>query len=105
MYRDELRSGMKRGSRLSGFVKRVREDRKIDVTLRRVGVEGIAEAKNAILAELDQCGALPLHDDSPPEAIRERLGMSKKTFKKAVGGLYKAGRIELDPTGIRRKKP
>jgi predicted RNA-binding protein (virulence factor B family) len=105
LYRDELRSGMKRGGRLAGFVKRVREDGKIDVTLRRVGVEGIEEAKRTILAELDRTGELPLHDESPPEAIRERLGMSKKTFKKAVGGLYKAGNIELNPTGIRRKKP
>lgn len=104
LYRDELRGGLRRGGRLPGFVKRIREDGKIDVTLRRVGVEGIEEAKQVITAELGKSGELSLHDGSPPEIIREKLGMSKKTFKKAVGGLYKAGRIELTETGIRLKK-
>jgi uncharacterized protein len=105
IYRDELRSGRQRGSRMVGFIKHVREDGKIDVTLRRVGTEGVDEAKQAILAALAQTGELPLHDQSPPEAVREQLGMSKKTFKKAVGGLFKAGRIELIETGIRLKHP
>lgn len=101
IYRDELRSGQQRGTRMVGFIKRVREDGKIDVTLRRVGAEGVEEAKREILAALALTGELPLHDRSTTEEIRERLGMSKKTFKKALGGLYKEGRIELLEAGIR----
>ncbi len=103
IYRDELRSGQQRGSRLVGFIKHVREDGKIDVTLRRVGAEGVEEAKLTILAALAKTGELPLHDQSSPEDIREQLGMSKKSYKKAVGALYKAGRIELIEAGIRLK--
>ncbi|WP_432822096.1 CvfB family protein [Trichloromonas sp.] len=101
IYRDELRSGQQRGSRLVGFIKHVREDGKIDVTLRRVGAEGVEEAKQAILAALAKTGELHLNDQSSPEAIREALAMSKKSFKKAVGGLYKDKRIELTEAGIR----
>ena len=104
LYRDELRSGQQRGSRLAGFIKRVREDGKLDVTLRRVGAEGVEEAKQEILAALAKTGELPLHDQSTAETIREQMGMSKKTFKKAVGGLYKDGKIELLKTGIRLKQ-
>lgn len=103
LYRDELRSGQQRGSRLTGYIKRVRDDGKIDVTLRRVGVEGVEEAKQEILAALAATGELPLHDRSTAGEIRERLGMSKKSFKKAVGGLYKDGKIELLENGIHLK--
>jgi predicted RNA-binding protein (virulence factor B family) len=103
IYRDELRSGQQRGSRMVGFIKQVREDGKIDVTLRKVGAEGVEEAKQTILAALAKTGELLLNDQSPPEVIREQLGMSKKSFKKAVGALYKAGRIELIEAGIRLK--
>jgi uncharacterized protein len=102
LYREELRSGFKPGDRLSGYVKRLREDGKIDVTLRKIGVEGVEEAKEVILNALRRSdGFLPLHDQSPPELIRETLGISKKAFKKAVGGLYKEGAVELMDAGIR----
>lgn len=104
LYRDELRPGLKPGDRLTGYVKRLREDGKIDVTLRPVGAEGAEEAKGVIMAALRDSGFLPLHDQSPPEAIRQALGLSKKVFKKAVGGLYKAGVVELTDEGIRLKK-
>jgi len=103
LYRDELRSGQQRGSRLAGYVKHIREDGKIDVSLRRVGAEGVRDAKQVLLAALEKTSELPLNDQSDAEEIRERLGMSKKTFKKAVGGLYKEGRIELLENGIRLK--
>ena len=51
----------------------------------------------------DHQGFLPLHDKSPPEQIQEILGLSKKLFKKGVGGLYKAGLIKLTEAGIHRK--
>jgi predicted RNA-binding protein (virulence factor B family) len=104
LYQDELPPGRRRGDRLRGYVKHVREDGKIDVTLKKTGAEGVEEAKAAILAALQPDGFLPLHDQSPPADIRAALGMSKKTFKKAVGGLYKAGKVELTDAGVRLKK-
>ncbi|HXV21505.1 MAG TPA: S1-like domain-containing RNA-binding protein [Desulfuromonadales bacterium] len=104
LYKDELKGGLKRGDRLKGYVKRLREDRKVDVTLSRGGAEGMEEAKAVLLAALRQSDFLPLHDQSPPAVIQQVLGISKKTFKKAVGGLYKAGLVELGSEGIRLKK-
>lgn len=101
VYRDELRGEMKPGMKMQGYVKRVREDGKLDITLRKVGSEGAEEARNIILAELQKENFLPLHDQSPSELIQARLGMSKKSFKKAVGSLYKAGLVTLTPEGVR----
>ena len=103
LYKDELRSGLKRGDRLPGYVKTLRPDGKLDVTLRQSGVEGIEEARNTLLAALQKEGFLPLHDKSPSWEIQKRLGMSKKVFKKAVGGLYKEKRVELSDDGVRLK--
>ncbi|PKN12432.1 MAG: hypothetical protein CVU69_08085 [Deltaproteobacteria bacterium HGW-Deltaproteobacteria-4] len=101
VYRDELQSGMVPGMKLTGYVKRVREDGKLDILLRKVGSEGAAEARSVILSALQKENFLPLHDQSPPEIIQARLGMSKKSFKKAVGSLFKAGLVELTPEGVR----
>ena len=101
LYRDELPAGSSTGMKLSGYLKRLREDGKLDVTLYRVGVEGIADAREAILKTLAaNDGSLPLHDKSSPEEIKRVLGLSKKTFKKAVGGLYKDGLVKLTADAI-----
>jgi predicted RNA-binding protein (virulence factor B family) len=106
LYRDELPPGSYPGMELSGYLKRLREDGKIDVTLRRVGPEGVADARGVILSVLAaNGGVLPLHDKSSPEAIQKILGMSKKTFKKAVGGLYKDGLVKLTAEEIRLSPP
>jgi predicted RNA-binding protein (virulence factor B family) len=103
LYRDDLMPGQRRGDQFKGYIKRLREDNKIDVALRRGGVEEVKEAQQAILEALDKEGFLPLHDKSSPLEIKQLLGMSKKLFKKAVGGLYKNRQIELADKGIRRK--
>ncbi|WP_225072838.1 S1-like domain-containing RNA-binding protein [Desulfuromonas sp. CSMB_57] len=104
LYRTEVRSGMKPGDRLKGFVKAVRPDGKVDVTRSRGGKEDTELAVATLLAALEPEGFVPWKDDTPAEIIQRNLGMSKKLFKKAVGGLYKAGRIELTGDGIRLKK-
>jgi len=101
LYRDELRADMRPGDRLHGFIRQVREDGKLDVTLKKVGKEAVADAREIILAALREQPLLPLHDGSSPDEIQAQLGLSKKQFKKAVGGLYKEGRIELLDGGIR----
>lgn len=102
LYRDELPATACVGMQLSGYVKRMREDGKLDVTLRKVGAEGVSDAREVILKALAaHGGALPLHDRSSPAEIMKALGMSKKTFKKAAGGLYKDGLVTLTDEGVR----
>jgi len=106
VYRDELPAGSYPGMQLAGFLKRVREDGKLDVTLHREGAAGVADARDAILKTLAaNDGSLPLHDNSAPEEIKRILGMSKKTFKKAVGGLYKDGLVRLTAGSVELKRP
>ena len=80
-----------------GYIKTIREDGKIDVTLQKQGfVQNIDEFKQKILYKLEEnYGLLYLTDDSSPEEIKEELQMSKKNFKKAIGGLYKENVIEI----------
>lgn len=104
LYRDELPPGSFTGMEIPGYVKRLRDDNKLDVTLRRVGAEGVSDGRDVILKVLAaNGGSLPLHDKSSPEIIRKALGLSKKTFKKAVGGLYKEGLVSLTTEGISLK--
>ena len=90
------------GHKEKGFVKKIREDNKIDVALGERGykrVEGEADKILRLLQEND--GYLPYHDKSGPEEIYEFFGMSKKTFKMTIGALYKNKQIELTQTGIK----
>lgn len=94
------------GSELRGFVDQVRHDNRLDITLTRRGVDGMQDAQETILAALKAAGgSLALHDRSSPQAIERALGISKKAFKRGVGGLYKARRIVIDEHGIRLVAP
>jgi len=86
----------------TGYIKTIREDGKIDVTLQPEGFENIDEFRQKILDKLEEnYGLLYLSDKSTPEEIKEELQMSKKNFKKAVGGLYKDKKIEILEDKIR----
>ena len=80
----------------SGYIKTIREDGKIDVSLQPQGFENVDEFKQKIIDKLnDNYGLLYLSDKSSPEEIKEELLMSKKNFKKAIGSLYKDKVIEI----------
>ena len=84
-----------------GFIKNIRPDNKIDVSLQKQGYESIEPNAEKILDELRASrGFLRLNDNSHPEDIKTVLKMSKKTFKKAVGALYKDKLIEIKEDGI-----
>ncbi len=104
LYRDEVPADLKRGDHATGYVLRIRGDHRIDVTLRRPGAAGIKDARGVLLEALEEDGFLSLHDQSSPDEIRDQLGLSKKVFKKAVGGLYKDGLISLEKAGIRLQR-
>lgn len=105
LYRNEVFKDLHMGDKTTGYIKAIRPDNKIDVTLRKPDATIISEAEDAsekILRLLQQGnGWLPLSDSSTPEDIYKTLAMSKKTFKRAIGGLYKAGKIKLEEDSIR----
>jgi len=90
------------GQRLTGYVQRLRADRRLSLTLDPPGAAKSDQLGERILARLERAdGFLPLADKSAPDAIRAAFGCSKNAFKQAIGKLYKAGRIEISDDGIR----
>lgn len=90
------------GKRLKGYIRQVREDDKIDLSLQKIGtakMDDLSERVLDVLAKKD--GFLPLNDKSSPDAIFSVFRTSKGTFKKTIGGLYKQGKIVIDKEGIR----
>ena len=90
------------GEKTKGYVKTVRDDGKIDIVLRKIGHDRIHDLADRILSELRQKGGfLPLHDKSSSLEIQQALSESKKSFKSAIGHLYKRGDIIIGLDGIR----
>ncbi|EGQ8117025.1 GntR family transcriptional regulator [Vibrio parahaemolyticus] len=90
------------GKKLKGYIKQVREDGKIDLSLQKVGVAKMDDLSSKIIDLLEKKGGfLPLNDKSSPEAIFDAFRTSKGTYKKAIGGLYKQGKIVIEKDGIR----
>jgi len=105
LYRNELFGKVTTGREIRGFIKQVREDGKIDLTLNQPGQAGTQTAAEKIMARLQkQDGFLPVGDKSSPEVIYQLFTMSKGTFKKAIGALYKQGQILIEDDGIRLVK-
>lgn len=102
VYKDEVYDErIRTGDRTHGFIKTIRPDGKIDVSLQKLGFENIEPNAEKILDELRaNRGFLRLNDNSHPEDIKTVLKMSKKTFKKAIGTLYKQKLVELKEDGI-----
>lgn len=105
LYRNELFGKVTTGREIRGYIKQVREDGKIDLTLNQPGQAGTQSAAEKIMARLQkQDGFLPVGDKSSPEVIYQLFTMSKGTFKKALGALYKQGQIRIEDDGIRLVK-
>jgi len=90
------------GERLEGYVKHIREDNKLDITLRPTGYDSfISEASEEVYHLIErQGGKVSINDKSTPELIYSEFKMSKKAFKKAVGDLYKQRKITISDDGI-----
>ncbi|HKK45960.1 MAG TPA: S1-like domain-containing RNA-binding protein [Balneolaceae bacterium] len=101
IYHNEFYRDVHTGDQLKGYIKQIRPDHKIDVTLRPIGYKKVEPNARHILDRLKQVGGyLDLHDKSDPKEIHDRLEMSKKTFKKAIGHLYKESLIRIKDDGI-----
>ena len=102
LYKNEVFQRLKKGERVTGFIKKVREDGKIDLCLQWSGPEKVDEVSQKILDQLKGSeGFLPVTDKTPPHIIYSLFGVSKKTYKKAIGGLYKKRLILIGENGIR----
>lgn len=100
VYANEVFQPIEIGSRRKLWVKKRRDDGKIDLQVLPTGRVKYDEGSEKILAILDEKGFLPLHDKSDPIEIQVQLGMSKKHFKQCIGQLYKARLITIEPEGI-----
>ncbi len=101
VYQSELFSPFPPGEHRKGYISQIRPGNKIDVQLRKPGYASIEDEAARLLEEIRAKGGfLPLHDHSAPEDIQRHLSMSKKSFKKAAGLLYKRQLIRLAPEGI-----
>jgi len=102
LFKSELFGHPAVGEKLKGYVTKVREDGKIDVTLRKTGAEEVDRAKEALVGALRAAGGfLPVGDKTPPQEISRLFQMSKKSFKKALGNLYKEGVVEIGEDGVK----
>ncbi len=102
LYSDEVFEKLNYGQKSSGYIKKIRDDDKIDLYLHKPGYGEVDALSRKILDYLkDHDGSMEITDKSPPEVIYEQFGVSKKKFKMAVGGLYKKRLIMLEKNAIR----
>lgn len=101
IFNDDIYQDISVGDRLKGIIKKIRPGNKLDISLGQIGYRNIEPNAERIMQELeDNSGFLNLTDKSNPEAIKDILEMSKKSFKKAVGSLYKQKLITIKEDGI-----
>ena len=102
LYKNQVFQPLKVGQEIDGFIRKLRDDQKIDLCLQKPGYKAIDAESRKILDQLKEHGGfIPVTDKSSPELISDFFGISKKTFKKAVGKLYKKRLIALEKDGIR----
>lgn len=101
LYQSELFQNLQTGMKLKAYVKQVREDGKIDLMLQKAGIGKVNDFAPVLLDYIrNQGGHTPLNDKSPAEEIYATFGVSKKTFKQAVGDLYKKRLVKLTEKGV-----
>ena len=102
LYENEVFQPLKTGQEIDGYIKKVRDDEKIDLCLQKPGYKAIDTLSRKIMDKLRQQGGfMAITDKSRPGAIADIFGVSKKAFKKVIGNLYKKRLITLEKNGIR----
>jgi len=105
IYKNEVFQELNIGDRLKGYVKNLREDNKIDISIHPLGYKNFNDANSELIfnALVEHKGFLPFTDRSTPEEIYSQFGISKKAFKKSIGALYKQRKIDIQSQGIKLK--
>ena len=102
LYENEIFQPVRKGQKIDGYIKQIREDRKIDLSLQQIGYGKVLPLTETILAKLNNNdGELMISDKSPPEDIYAAFGVSKKAFKQAIGALYKQQLITIEKNRIK----
>ncbi len=102
LYKNEVFQPLKKGDRIKGYIKKIREDEKIDLILQKPGYQKVDDISMRIVDVLkEHKGFIAITDKSDPDTIYNLFGVSKKTFKKAIGSLYKFRVISIEDKGIR----
>ncbi len=102
IYSNEIFKELQIGDKLIGYVKKIRDDNKIDISIKPPGYDGTLKAMPEILELLKKNnGFLPYNSKSDPKDIQKVFHMSKRVFKQAIGGLYKERKIQIEDNGIR----
>lgn len=102
LFASDVHQELRIGDRVPGYIRAVKDDGKLDLSLQAHRGERVGNLEQEILAELKARGGFwPIGDHSPPEQVRDELGVSKRTFKQAIGALLKKNRIRQDGRGIR----
>lgn len=101
VYDSDIFSRIQPGMRMQAYIKQVREDGKVDVTLQPSGIGYAEDFSDTLLRKIAEAGGrMPFGDKSPAEDIYREFGVSKKVFKKAAGMLYKSRKIKIDDFSI-----
>ena len=102
IYENDVFQKLKKGQRINGFIKKIRDDQKIDLSLNKLGFDKVIDLSDRILNILkNRGGFIPVNDKSSPKVIYKMFDESKKTFKKAIGTLYKKKLITIENDGIK----
>jgi len=103
IYDNQIFSEIRIGDRLRGYVQKIREDQKIDISLQPIGFRNFNDSNSQLIySKLEENGGfLAITDKSSPEDIYSQFGISKKAFKKSLGALYKQRLIDISPDGIK----
>ncbi|MCC7300828.1 MAG: GntR family transcriptional regulator [Verrucomicrobia bacterium] len=102
IFYNEVFQPLERGQKIAGFIKQVRPDGKIDLCLHKPGFEKVTDLTTVILNHIKaQGGFMPVTDKTPPEEIYRLFGVSKKTYKQAIGALYKKRLIAFENNGTK----
>jgi len=103
IYENEIFKPLNIGDKLIGYVKNIREDNKIDISLQPIGFENFNDVNTELILQklIENEGFLAITDKSTPDEIYSTFGISKKAFKKSLGSLYKQRKISIEPNGIK----
>ena len=102
IFHNEVFQPLEKGQRIEGYIKQVRFDGKIDLSLQAVDANRFGTLADQIVDYLKkQGGFMPVTDKSPPQVIYNLFGVSKKTYKRAIGGLYKKRLITFENNGTK----
>ena len=104
IHKNDIFQTLEAGQKIKGYIKNIREDGKIDLLLQKPGYGKVEDLSQKILESIKQHdGFVSVTDKSPPEIIYKTFGVSKKTYKKAIGALFKKRLITIEDDGIKLK--